>query len=93
MTDREMLEELCGLAASAGLAVQQVPGGRVADGGPPVTSATVRVRGEARVILVAGDSVDERIRVVAAALREHRAEWLEDHHVAPALRARLEQAG
>jgi hypothetical protein len=92
VTEAEILRELIELAGRAGLAVQAVPRGRAIEGGPPVTSAVVRVRGEVRVVLVPSDAVDERIAVVARALREHAAAYLEAHHVPPALRERIETA-
>ncbi len=92
MTQVEILEDMVALAEGAGLPVQYVPRGRGLEGGPPVVSAVCRLGGEWRIVLVASDSVDERIEVVAAALREHRSEWLESRHVAPALRRRLDPA-
>lgn len=93
MTDAELLEDLVSLAEAAGLVVQRVPRGHAIEGGPPVASATARVRGELRIVLVGGDSLDERIDLVARALAEHRAQWLESRHVSPALRQRIEAAG
>ena len=90
MTEAEILEDLLRLAESAGLRVQRVPRGRALEGGPPVASAVCRMGNEWRIVLVASDSLDERIDVVAAALREHCAEWLESRHLAPALRQRLD---
>ena len=92
MTDAEILEDIIALAEAAGLPVQYVPRGRALEGGPPVVSAACRLAGEWRIVLVASDSVDERIEVVAAALREHRHAWLETRHVSPALRRRLDPA-
>lgn len=90
MTEAEILGELMAVAERAGLAVQSVPRGRAVEGGPPVTSAVVRVRGAVRVVLVAGDSVEERSAVLAAALREHAAAELAERHLPPAVRERIE---
>ena len=90
MTEAEILEDLLRLAESSGLRVQRLPRGRALEGGPPVASAVCRMGDEWRILLVASDTLDERIAVVAAALREHRAEWLEARHVPPALRQVIE---
>ncbi|MBW2268414.1 MAG: hypothetical protein JRH16_07540 [Deltaproteobacteria bacterium] len=91
MTDAEILEDLVALAESAGMPVQRVPRGRATEAGPPVASAACRVGGEWRIVLVAGDSIEERIEAVASALRERRSDWLETRHIPPALRRRLER--
>jgi hypothetical protein len=90
MTAREILADLIALAESAGLVVQPVPRGHAIEGGPPVASAACRVGSEWRIVLVASDTLDERIEVVAAALRAQRSDWLESRHVPPALRRHLE---
>ena len=90
MTESEILEDLVALAESAGLPVQRVPRGRATEGGPPVASAACRFGSQWRIVLVASDTLEARIVVVAEALREHRREWLEARHVPPALRQHLD---
>ena len=64
MTEAEILRELMAVAERAGLAVQTVPRGRAIEGGAPVTSAVVRVRGAVRVVLVAGDGLYGALRKI-----------------------------
>ena len=90
MTDREVLVELVELALQAGLRVQPVRGALGPDPEPVATSAVCRVRGETWVVLVGSDPLEERIGVVARALREHAGEWLEGRYLPPALRGRLD---
>ena len=85
MEPSEQLRQLCELAGEAGLSVRELPGGDE----PAPVSAVCRVRGELWVVLSRADSLDERIAVVAGALREHAADFLESHYLPPALRARL----
>jgi hypothetical protein len=51
-----------------------------------------RVRGETWVVLSGSDSPADRIRVLAAALREHAGDWLEQRYLPPSLRERIETA-
>lgn len=91
MTEAEILGELTEVAERAGLRVQVVPRGRAIEGGPPVASAIVRMRGQVRIVLVPSDTAEERIAVVAQALRDHASAYLEAHHLPPALRQRIEK--
>jgi hypothetical protein len=42
------------------------------------------------VVLSAADSAEDRIAVLAQALRTHAPDFLETHYLPPAIRARLE---
>jgi hypothetical protein len=86
----EILDRLAELAAEAGLDVRVLSrGGRGAADAPP-ESAVCRVRGEVWVVLSADDPPEQRIAVLARALREHAAPLLEDRYLPPALRDLLE---
>lgn len=89
MNEREILAELADLAVQAGLRVQPVRGGGP-ESEPLASSGVCRVRGETWVVLVGADPVEERIAVLARALREHAAEWLESRYLPPALRHHLQ---
>jgi hypothetical protein len=87
VNDTEVLVALVELAEQAGLRVRAARG--AADAGPLATSGVCRVRGEVLVVLVGDDPLGDRIAVVAGALREHAAEFLEGRWLPPALRAHL----
>ena len=89
MEPAEQLSGLCELAREAGLQVRAIAGRSGGEGEPTAASAVCRIRGEVWVVLSATDSVEQRIAVVAGALREFASEWLERRYVPPALRARL----
>lgn len=93
MSETELLEALVELAGAAGLCVRRVRGLPGADGEPAAASAVCRVRGETWVVLSSADTLEDRIDVLAAALREHRGEWLEQRYLAPSLRERIDAAG
>jgi hypothetical protein len=59
------------------------------DGQPPPASGVCRVRGETWVLLAASDALEERVEVLARALKTHAAEFLESRYLPPAVRARL----
>jgi len=87
MERAELLDQLVALAREAGLEVRAAHGG---EPGMPLTSGVCRVRGELWVVLVPADALEDRIEVVADALRTHAASFLESRFLAPALRERLE---
>lgn len=89
MTEAETLRELVALSQQAGLRVREIRGQPGAEGEPTASSAVCRVRGETWVVLSGVDSLEERIAVVAAALREHAGDWLESRYLPPVLRERL----
>jgi hypothetical protein len=89
MTPPELLAALAALAEETGLRVRRVPADP--EGGP-LASGVCRVRGELVVVLVASDRDEERIDVLARALRSHAGPALEARWLPPAVRARLEGA-
>jgi hypothetical protein len=83
----EILDRLAELAREAGIDVR-VLGRAGADVSPE--SAVVRVRGRIWVVLAEADLPEQRIAVLARALREHAAPLLEGRYLPPALRSLLE---
>ncbi len=90
MEPTELLSGLSELAQQAGLRVRRISGRPARESEPGPASGVVRLRGQTWVILSAGDPVEERIEVVAQALRGLGPSWLESRYLPPALRARLE---
>lgn len=89
MEPAELLRQLVELARAAGLEVRGISGRSAAEGEPAAASGVCRVRGEAWVVLSAADSLDQRVAVLARALRELAPGFLETRYLSPALRARL----
>jgi len=83
----ELLDQLIALAREAGLEVRAAQGG---EPGLPLTSGVCRVRGELWLVVVPSDPLEDRIEVVADALRTHAAAFLESRYLPPALRERLD---
>ena len=86
MDTAETLEALLELARDAGLEIRSI--GRHAQpvGEPSPTSALCRVRDAVWVVLCASDPIERHIAVLAEGLRNHRADWLEERWLPPALR-------
>ncbi len=89
MEDAELLRQLVELARAAGLEVRSIAGRSAAEGEPAAASGVCRVRGKTWVVLSAADSLDQRVAVLARALRELAPGFLETRYLPPALRARL----
>lgn len=89
MNEAEILRELLTLADETGLRVRPIRGAPASESEPAAGSGTVRVRDETWVVLSAADSVDERVAVLARALRQHAGEALEQRYLPPALRELL----
>lgn len=89
MDPGELLSQLVDLADEVDLEVRRAGRGPTGEGEPPVASGVCRVRGRVWVVLSAGDTVEERIRVLAGALRSHAGEQLEARWLPPAVRACL----
>jgi len=85
----EILRELLALADETGLRVRPIRGAPASDAEPSAASAVCRVRGEVWVVLSGTDAVDQRIAVLAEALREHAGGELEGRYLPPALRRLL----
>jgi hypothetical protein len=83
----ELMERLMALAGEGGLKVREVGAG--ADGDLPVASGVCRVRGETWVLLVAADGLEQRVEVLAGALKTHAGAFLEGRYLPPAVRERL----
>ena len=89
MSPEEIHAGLMELAKDAGFEVRRASGRAGADLDLPIASGVCRVRGAVWVVLAANDSQEERIAVLAAALKTHAAAFLESRYVPPALRDRL----
>jgi hypothetical protein len=83
----ELLQRLRELAAEAGLEVRDLRSH--SEGQPAPASGVCRVRGETWVLLAASDALEERVEVLAQALKTHAAQFLESRYLPPAVRARL----
>lgn len=88
MHPTELLDQLTDLARAAGLEVREIRG-VAGEGDLPAGSGTCRVKGRIWVLLVASDSLDERIDVLGRALATHAREFLEARYLPPAVRERL----
>ncbi len=93
MNEAEVLTELLALADEVGLRVRPIGGSPGSEGEPAAGSGTCRVRGETWVVLSGADSVQERVEVLAGALREHAGPALEGRYLAPVLRRLLSEEG
>lgn len=90
MTPEQLHDALVELARSVGFGIRR-SGGRVAgETDLPLASGFARARDEVWVVLSSADPVEERIEVLAAALRTHAAAELEDRYLPPAVRDRLD---
>jgi hypothetical protein len=87
----ELLDQLVALAREAGMDVRVLARG--AGGELPPESAVCRVRGALWVVLSAADLPEQRIAVLARALREHAGPALADRYLPPAVRELLEGRG
>jgi hypothetical protein len=83
----ELLERLTALAGEAGLQVREVRA--ASDGEPPIASGVCRLRGETWVLLAAADGLEQRVEVLAGALKTHAGAILEGRYLPPAVRERL----
>lgn len=90
MQESEILEALLELAAEAGMRVKIAGQSAAARDALPLASGVCRVRGELWVILSNLDPASAQIRVLAAAIRTHASALIEERHLPPAVRARLE---
>lgn len=83
MDEGELLEQLSALAREAGIEVRSAREDELASG-------VCRVRGAVWVVLSASDPVAERVAVLARALCQHAAGFLERRYLPPAIRSVLE---
>lgn len=89
MESGELFRRLVELAREAGLVVRSIRGNAGGEGEPAAASGVCRVGSDTWIVLSAADSTEERIDVVARALRELVPEFLEQRYLAPALRERI----
>lgn len=91
MSPDEVLARLVELARAEGLHVREVHAGAGSE--PALRSGIARLREVVYVVLVDSEPLEDRIEVVARALREHRPGALEGRYLPPAVRSRLEPSG
>ena len=89
MEPSQILTALLDVAREAGLEVRSV-GGALEPGLPQPGSGVVKLKGRVYVMLSSIDPVAIQLEVLARALREHAADFLDDRHLPPALRQLLE---
>lgn len=89
MDGDEILDFLVALAREADIDVRVL--GRGAGSDLPPESAVCRVRGSLWVVLSAADLPEQRIAVLARALREHAGPVLAGRYLPPAVREVLER--
>ena len=90
MEARSLLDLLAELATEAGFRVQALSASAAHEGEPPTRSGHCRLNGEVRVILVAQEPLEDRIEVLAEALRLHGGASLASRFIPPAARERIE---
>jgi hypothetical protein len=93
MDEAQILEALLELAGEAELTVRTGRGARLAEDLPPMASGVCRVGGQWWVVLSASDSLQVHVETLAAALREHAPDLIEERHLAPAVRRTLDPMG
>ena len=86
MNEAEKVVALLELADAAELEVRSVAVGAQPAGEPVPSSGVCRVRDQVWVVLSGGDPVEVHVRVLSEALSRHRASWLEERWIPPALR-------
>ena len=91
MERAELLDLLIDLARDAGIQVRSEA--RVFGGDLAPRSGVCRVRGELWLMLLPGDSLEDRIDAVSSALRTHAPALLEKRYLPPAVRAALRLPG
>lgn len=84
MSPPELLEALLELAREVDLEVRRVAAAEAE------TSGVCRLRSRIWVLLSSADPLEQRIAVLAAALRDHAREACESRYLPPAVRAALE---
>jgi hypothetical protein len=89
--DPEPLAMLRELARAAGVEIRDVRARATPEGDPPARSGACRLGDRVWVVLVAGDSVEDRIAALADALDRAEPGWRDAHWLPPAVRERLER--
>lgn len=90
MTTQELRDALAELAREAGMDVRVTSGAREVEPGIPIQSGVCRVRGVWWVVLAGEDPVESHVELLAGALRDHAAAWLESRYLPPAVRDALD---
>lgn len=90
MTSAELLAAMHDAARECGIEIRRLPPG--GDAEPPARSGICRVGERWFAMLAAGDSVEDRIDVLAAALRA-LGPALDAHWLPPAVRERVDRGG
>jgi len=93
MEDAEILERLLELASEAGFRVQIAGRGAVGMNDLPLSSGICRVKGVLWIVLSGQEPTRVQIDVIGRALREHASDMLEERHLPPVLRLRLDPEG
>ena len=88
MEPSQILESLLDVAREAGLEVRPVAHGE--PDLPQPGSGVVKLKGRVYVMLSSVDPVAIQLEVLASALREHAADFVEARHLPPALREWLD---
>lgn len=84
-----MQEALLELARDAGFGIRRSSGKVAGEADLPLLSGVARAGAKVWIVLSNSDSLEERIEVLAAALREHAGDALEERYLPPAVRERL----
>ena len=90
MEPAALLDLMAELADEAGLRVRVMPRGGSAESELLPGTGICRVRDRIWVVLSPSDPVEERIDVLATALRDHGKAFLEGRFVPPAVRERID---
>lgn len=86
MRAKDLLEGLLELAHEAALEVRILSSQAAAAENAPTQSAAARVGARIWVVLAPNDPPEHQARILAGALAQHRAEFLEGRFVTPVLR-------
>lgn len=90
MEPSQILDALLDIAREAGLEVRPVGRQGLEAGETQPGSGVVRLKGKVYVMLSSVDPVAIQLEILAGALREHAADWVEGRHLPPAIRALLD---
>jgi hypothetical protein len=90
MEPSRILDVLLDLAREADLEVRPVGRGGLEAGESQAASGVVKLKGRVWVMLSSVDPVAIQLEVLAGALRDHAAEWIEQKHLPPAIRDLLD---
>lgn len=89
MEGAELLRAMIDVAGAAGLEVRILGAVEPTAGDGHPSSGQARLRDQVIVVLAESDPVEERLDVLAEALRTHAADYFADRFVPPAVRTRV----